>query len=154
MAFPNNSLWKSQKISPRHFIPFFFFLLNTWLQMVPQLQDKWIKDKTCPVISRKTHNISWSHGWETQSSLQGNAIYIWIFSNTIPCLRSPVPPGNISTVTPKDRLPPWEGQGRNGNVSSKRHVEEAQTDQLKHHWDLSQHHSLSDSKKHPQTHTP
>lgn len=102
----------------------------------------------------KTHNISWSHGWETQSSLQGNAIYIWIFTNTIPCLRSPVPPGNISTVTPKDPLLPWEGQGRNENVSRKGHVKEAQTDQLKHHWDFSQHHPLSDSKKYPQRHTP
>lgn len=49
-------------------------------------------------------------GWESKSSLQGNAIYIWIFTNTMPCLRSPVPLGNVSTVTPKDWLPPWEGK--------------------------------------------
>lgn len=28
----------------------------------------------------------------------------------MPCLRSPVPLGNVSTVTPKDWLPPWEGK--------------------------------------------
>lgn len=113
MVFPNNFSMEKLQNFLKIFHSFIFFSSS-------QIPDyKWCPT-TCKINESRTNLPCYQEqklelfpdptGWESKSSLQGNAIYIWIFTNTMPCLRSPVPLGNVSTVTPKDWLPPWEGK--------------------------------------------